>query len=272
MFRLVAVLLSLLLFAGSAVAAVTDPEQELKEVGVTPKLGTQINLDATFQDEDGNPVTLRSLVLPNRPIVIVPAYYSCPRLCGLLLNGVTTLLSEISLKLGEDFSVVTVSFNPDDTVERAKNNAVGFREKIIGSNAPGQEWHFLIGAKETTAELMSSLGFKFQKDGEEYSHTAAIFVLTPDGVLSQFFAGISFAPNVVRYGLVDASKGAIGSAIDQVFLFCFNYDHIAGKYVWAAFGIMRLGGVVTLAFLAFLIYRLYQAERARRRNEVSSHV
>ncbi len=248
-------------------AAITDPEQGLKEVGVVPSLGQQVDLNAEFIDEHGHSVTLAALMVPGRPMIIVPAYYSCPRLCGLLLNGVVELLSQISLQLGTDFSIVTVSFNPEDTVERAAANAQGFRAKLTGQNAPGAGWHFLLGSKENTSALMKSLGFQYQKDGEEFSHTAAIFLLTPNGVISQFFAGISFRPNDVRYGLIDASRGAIGSAIDQVFLFCFNYDHIAGKYVWAAFGIMRLGGILTLSFLGFLIYRLYQAERSRKTKE-----
>lgn len=250
-------------------AAITDPEQGLKEVGIVPMLGHQVDLNAQFTDEHGGAVTLSSLMIPNRPMIIVPAYYSCPRLCGLLLSGVTTLLSEISLKLGKDFSVVTVSFNPEDTVERASTKAQEFRSKITGQNAPGDPWHFLIGTKENTGALMKSLGFQYQKDGEEFAHTAAIFVLTPNGVISQFFAGISFKANYIRYGLVDASQGAIGSAIDQVFLFCFNYDHIAGKYVWAAFGIMRLGGILTLSLIVFLIYRLYRAEKSRKIEEAA---
>lgn len=273
MLRLFLVLLAALapFYVGPAHAAITDPEQELKEVGIVPMLGGRIDLAAQFVDDNGAQTTLGSLMVPGRPLIVVPAYYSCPRLCGLLLSGVTTLLSEISLNLGADFTVATVSFNPEDTAAKAALKAGEFRGRLTGANAErAKNWHFLIGSKENTGALMRSLGFQYQKDGEEFSHTAAIFLITPAGQISQFFAGITFRPNDVRYGLVDASHGTIGSMIDQVFLFCFNYDHIAGKYVWAAFGVMRIGGILTLSFLAFMIYRLYTAEKSRKAETIRS--
>ena len=248
-------------------AAITDPEVQLKEVGITSMLGNRIDLSAAFINEHGEAVTLGSLIIPGRPLIVVPAYYTCPRLCGLLLKGVTGLLSDLTLKLGTEFSVVTVSFNPEDTTERARTKAAEFRAQVTGLNGQNgvvDNWHFLIGTKENSGALMKSLGFHFKKDEQEYSHTAAIFAITPTGAISQFFAGISFQAKDVRYGLIEASQGAIGSVIDQVFLFCFNYDHIAGKYVWAAFGVMRTGGVITLLLLSYLIYRLYKTEKSRK--------
>ena len=119
-----------------------------------------------------------------------------------------------------------------------------------------------LGEAQVTAGLMDKLGFQVKPDGEaDFSHTAAIFFITPRGEISQFFAGIEFDPKSARMALVEASQGAIGGLLDQVFLFCFRYDHMHGRYVWVSFSIMRIGGLLTLSFLSLLIYRLWRKER-----------
>lgn len=245
-------------------SALEDPQAGLAEVGIKAELGRKIDLSLKFTNENGQPVALRDLVLPNRPLVIVPAYYGCPRLCGLLLNGVSELLNSLTLSLGSDFSVATVSFNPRNTAADANQRAAEFRGKLTAAGANKSAWSFLVGAPDNINALMHSLGFQYQPDGEEFAHTAAIFLITPSGELSQYFAGISFDGAVVRRALVDASQGSIGTFVDQVFLFCFRYDHLQGKYVWAAVGAQRIGGAITLSFLVWLIYRLWSRERRQR--------
>lgn len=255
------------LFPGIALrsaAALEDPKTGLAEVGVKAELGKKIDLGLRFTDDSGREVTLKELFLPNRPLIIVPAYYGCPRLCGLLLNGVSDLLNQIELVLGSDFTVATVSFNPRNTAEDAAKIAEEFRAKLTKGQESSKSWHFLAGTKENIDPLMHSLGFQYQPDGEDFSHTAAIFLITPSGELSQYMAGISFDGGVVRRALVEASAGSIGTLMDQVFLFCFRYDHLQGKYVWAALGAQRIGGVLTLSFLVWLIYRLWARERRTR--------
>ena len=248
----------------SVALAVEDPKAGLAEVGVKAELGKKIDLALQFIDEDGKAVALRDLMRPQRPLIIVPAYYGCPRLCGLLLTGVSELLNSLALTLGKDFTVATVSFNPRNVPADAKEQAVDFRTKLTNAEGDAGSWHFLVGSSESINPLMHSLGFQYQPDGEDFSHTAAIFLITPFGELSQYFAGIAFDSSVVRRALVEASQGSIGTLMDQVFLFCFRYDHLQGKYVWAAVGAQRVGGLLTLSFLVWLIYRLWSRERRQR--------
>ena len=242
--------------------AVEDPASGLAKVGVQAQLGSKLDLSLKFTDERGQTRTLREFFIPQRPIIIAPVYYGCPRLCGLLFNGVTELINKQTLNLGSDYSVLAVSFDPKDKVSNALAHAEKFRGQLTKAGINPEKWHFLIGEQSSIDGVMKSIGFNYEADGADYSHTAAIFFITPNGELSQFLAGISFDPEVVRRSLVEASQGAIGSVIDQVFLFCFRYDHLQGKYVWAAFGIMRLGGLLTLLFLALLIYRLWRKDRS----------
>lgn len=240
--------------------ALSEPEADLAQVGVVNHLGQKIDLNAQFTDSRGQATTIGSLVRKDRPAIIVPAYYQCPRLCGLVLEGVKKLLNSINLTLGKDFTVITVSFDETDTAETALNRE-GFIKGGLASGVDASGWHFLFGSKENVSQLMETLGFRYKRDGDDFSHSAAIFFVTPQGEVSQYFAGIDFDPKSTRAALVDASRGTIGTVFDQVFLFCFRYDHMQGKYVWVAFNIMRTGGLLTLSFLAILIYRLWRRER-----------
>ena len=256
--------IAIILCSPVAVLSLESPGSELSKVGIHATLGTKLDLSLPFTDSDGKAVTLRELVPKNRPAVIIPAYYDCPRLCGMLQSGVSELLNKIELNLGPDFTVISASFNPEDTVAKAAERAKQFRTSLTKSGIDTNAWHFLIGSQSSIDGLMQRLGFEYQKDDGEYAHTAAIFMVTPNGELSQYLAGITFDPSTARYALVEASQGNIGTALDQVFLFCFRYDHLQGKYLWAAFSVMRLGGFLTLSFLAFLIYRLWYGERRSR--------
>jgi protein SCO1/2 len=64
--------------------------------------------------------------------------------------------------------------------------------------------------------------------------------------------------------LVEASQNRIGSAIDQVLLFCFHYDPTAGRYGAAVMNFVRAGGVLTVIGLLVFYVALMRGERRRR--------
>lgn len=239
------------------------PGDELRESGLTTQLGTQVDLSASFTDSSGELRTLSEFVSEDKPLIIVPAYYDCPRLCGLLLSGVTKTLNEVDLELGTDYQVATVSFNHKDTPQKAASRRKTYHEKYKGKGDPDTGWHFLVGEEGIVKQLMSQIGFQYFEDKGEFAHTAALMVLTADGVLSQYFTGITFSPWDVKLALVEASKKKIGTAIDHVLLYCFRFDPTKGKYTWAAFGVMRAGGVLTLLFLVSLIGYFVRKERLK---------
>ena len=241
--------------------ALDDPDTQLQKVGVTTKLGTPVDLGLQFTDSQGKSVALRDLIPHDRPAIIIPAYFGCPRLCGLVQAGVATLVNTVSFSLGKDYSIITVSFDPDDQPDDAASAAKKYQAMLSKEGIDPKAWHFVVGQEPNIEKLMGQLGFGYAKDGDEYAHTAAIFLITPDGTISQYLAGITFEPNTARHALVEASKGSIGGPLDQAFLFCFRYDHLTGKYVWFANDFMRVGGILTLSFLALLIYRLWYKER-----------
>jgi protein SCO1/2 len=264
------------LFCGFApsLEAIERPENVLnQQVGIFTKLGTQVNLEARFTDTSGRTASLREFSPPGKPILIAPVYYKCPRLCGLLLDGVYTLLNEIPLQISKDFSVLVVGFDPTETPADASAVMAKFNARLKGDAAlHASEIKFLVGDEASTAQLMSELGFKFMKDGKDFAHSAAVMILTPGGEISQYFTGISFPSWDVRLSLVEASRGNIGTAIDHLLLYCFRFDPLQGKYTWAVVGVLRVGGVLTLLGLAFVYYIFAFRKMRSKRAKVNSEI
>ncbi len=242
--------------------AIERPEEVLnKEVGVYTQLGTKVDLNRMFTDRFGERKALRGFALPDKPILIVPVYYKCPRMCGLILDGVVNLLNQMTLQLGGDFSVLAVSFDPLETASDAQGAWVKFNERLNADAARGREaFRFLVGSDDDVARLMEELGFKYLREGKDFAHSAAVMILTPTGEISQYFTGIQFSPWDVRLALIEASKGKVGSAMDHFLLYCFRFDPLQGKYTWAVEGVLRVGGALTLLGLG-LVYFFFARKR-----------
>ena len=71
----------------------------------------------------------------------------------------------------------------------------------------------------------------------------------------------------VRLGLVDASAGKIGTPIDHVLLFCYQYDPTPATYSASILKIIRLGGVLTILCIVggILIFRRRDAAQISNR-------
>jgi protein SCO1/2 len=257
----------LLVALGSSTApcgAIERPGEVLdKEVGVFTELGKKVDLSQRFTNVAGETRALRDFAVAGKPIVIAPVYYKCPRLCGLLLDGVYNLLNEIPLKLSADFSVLVVGFDPNETSEDAAKVMNKFNAKLIGDPATRTAAiQYVVGGQEQVRALMGDLGFKYMRDGEDFAHSAALMILTPTGEISQYFTGIMFSPWDAKLALVEASKGEIGTAIDHLLLYCFRFDPLQGRYTWAVIGLLRVGGALTLIGLA-MVYFFFARKRRR---------
>jgi protein SCO1/2 len=256
--------------AASVSWAIERPGEVLeRDVGVFTELGTKVDLTREFTNVHGETRQLKDFAVSGKPIIIAPVYYKCPRLCGLLLDGVYNLLNEIPLQLSADFSVLVVGFDPRETPGDAVTVMNKFNAKLIGDPATRTAAiQYVTGGEEQVRGLMGELGFKYMRDGEDFAHSAALMILTPTGEISQYFTGIMFSPWDVRLALVEASKGGIGTAIDHLLLYCFRFDPLQGKYTWAVVGLLRIGGALTLIGLA-AVYFFFARKRRQRTADAS---
>jgi protein SCO1/2 len=128
-------------------------------------------------------------------------------------------------------------------------------------------WHFLTGRKESITAATNAANFHFNFDAKNnfFAHASGLLLLTPDGHISRYFYGVEFPARDIRLGLVDASAGKIGTPVDHVLLYCFQYDPSTARYSATILGIVRLGGVLTIATMitAFLIFRRREHRAAR---------
>lgn len=262
-----------LVFLGTVPARAQDGlPPTLREVRFDQRLNAQVPLDLAFRDETGAAVHLRDYCA-GKPVILVLAYYKCPMLCTEVLNGLVRGLLDVPFNVGDEFRVVTVSFDPREQPDLAAAKKKTYLERYRRAGAE-QGWHFLTGAEPEIRQLTEAVGFHYVYDAkhDQYAHRAGILILTPEGRISRYFYGIRFSPRDLRLGLVEASANRIGSPVEQVLLFCFHYDPAEGKYGVAVMNFVRLGGVATLLALGTLLVVLKRQEWRRARLDAKTPV
>jgi protein SCO1 len=228
----------------------------LKAVNIEQRLGEQVPLDVTLRDEAGRAVQLSEYFKRGRPVVLSLVYYECPMLCNQILNGLVGTLDAVSFTPGREFEIVTVSFDPRETPELAARKKETYVKRYRREGAESG-WHFLTGDEAEVRRLAQAVGFGYVWDerSEQFAHSSAIMVATPEGKLSHYFYGIDYDPRALRLSLVEASSSKIGSPVDRLVLYCYHYDPTTGKYGPVIMNILRAAGVLTvLAVLALVLF------------------
>ncbi len=237
----------------------------LNQVGIDQHLSQQVPLDLDFVDEHGRPVQLRQY-FGQKPVILTMVYYTCPMLCSQVLSGVTVALNGMpGFSVGREFNVVTVSFDPRDTPQAALENKERYLKRYHRSGSE-EGWHFLVGKKDQIEALAQALGFRYawDQDNQQYAHASGIMLLTPEGRIAQYYYGIEYPPHNIRLGIVEASKGKVGTIVDQVLLYCYHYDPRQGKYGLVIFNVLRLSALATVLVLGGLILVMFRRERSGR--------
>jgi protein SCO1 len=233
----------------------------LKGINFEQRLGSQIPLDATFLDENGKTVQLGSY-FGKKPVVLILAYYRCPMLCTLVMDGAARAFKQLSFDLGNQFDAVTVSFDPRDTPADSKTEQAKYIQ-VYGHPDAVKSWHFLTGQEAQIKRLTDAVGFHYAYDPRtgQYVHTAGIVVITPAGKVAQYFYGVTFDPQFLRLALVQSSKDKIGSVVDQVLLYCCTYNPDTGRYEATIGRVLQIAGALTILFLGGGLFLLHRATK-----------
>jgi protein SCO1/2 len=244
---------------GIASSAVPAP---LREIGFDQRIGDLAPLDASFVDESGRTIRLGEY-FGARPVVLVFAYYDCPMLCTLVINGLSSALNVLSLTPGRDFEIVTISFNPHDTPATASAKKAVYLERYrrAGANAA---WHFLTGDRPAIDAVTKAAGFRYAWDEQtkQFAHPTGVMVLTPDGRFARYLFGIEYGPRDLRFAIVEASAGKVGTPADALLLYCYHYDPMTGRYGLAVMRTVRIAGAGTVFALAAFIVVMLRRERS----------
>jgi protein SCO1 len=236
--------------------------QVAAHAGLEQKLNSSVPLHARFRDEHGANVELGRF-FTRKPVILALAYYQCPNLCTLVLNGILQTGQELKLDAGKDYQIVVVSFDPREQPALAAAKKETYVERYGRADA-ADGWHFLVGDKNAIAQLVNSVGYRFAYDEttRQFAHPSTIIVLTPEGKISRYFPGIEYPPRDVRLALVDASRERVGSLADRVFLLCFHYNPQTGKYGLLITRVMQVAGIGSaLALAAYIALNVCRERR-----------
>ncbi|MEM7494584.1 MAG: SCO family protein [Myxococcota bacterium] len=270
-------LFSLLFFCTAPTLAAQEPEsgslmvpRKLRGARINDdRIGRSIPLDVRLTDHNGNPVTLGGYFSAGkRPVILTLGYYRCPMLCDLVLNGLLDAIKAMPLRLGQDYTVLSVSIHPKESVDLAGKKRAAY-VRAIGQemDVASADWRFHVGDEAQVKRLADAVGFGYRWDprSRQFAHGAGIFVLDPRGKLNRVLYGVEFAPRQLKLALVEASQGKVGTLFDRVLLSCFHYDPDSHRYGVAIFGVTRLVGVATVLILAGVLAWLWRRERAPRK-------
>jgi len=250
-----------LLLAGTSFAE--NIPMELEGVGVDEHLGSTIDLNSTFKDENGSTVQLKKYFNGIKPVLFFLVYYDCPNLCTFVLSATVDSIKNLSLTSGQDFEVVALSIDARERSDLAKMKLQAY---LKAYDRPGGNngWHFLVGEQSEITKISNQIGFKYKWDKEQnqFAHTSAMFILTGEGKISRYFYGISYPPQDMKVAILEAGHGRIGTIADKILLFCYHYDASTKKYVLMASRIMSVGGAITVLFLGGYLAMNWRKERA----------
>lgn len=249
---------------GTRIAAVEPRLDLLKQVGIDQHLNAQISPDLMFRDESGREIRLGDY-FGRRPLILSLVYYGCPQLCTTVLNELSVSLNVLPTSVGDEFDILTISFDPAETPGLAMKKKAEYLRTYRRPMAP-QGWHFLTGDKASIEQLTRTVGFRYLPDPQfpgQFIHAGGLVILTPSGKVSRYFFGINYAPKDLRLALAEAKEEKAGTLSDAILLFCFHYDPHSGKYTLAILNFLKVGAVLTLIGLGTFWLLSIRQERRR---------
>ncbi len=256
---------------GAPAVKAGEVPKELDGIGIEDKHGATLPRDVRLTGTDGRSFVLGEYMDGERPLILVLAYYGCPMLCSLVLNGTMSGVKGLEEVAGKDYRVLVVSFDPRDQLEIAREKRKNYVESFGRPLTPidGSElaaFEFAIGDEAEVERLATTVGFRYRWDAaqDQYAHAAGIFIITPKGVLSQTLTGIEYPPQELSTALKEATREEWHSPLKSVLLYCFQFNPHTGKYSLVAGRALRVAAGVTVMGLLFFVVRMFRADRRKK--------
>jgi len=248
----IAIAFSFLIFANAAPNSLSD--EQLLQIKFDQKLNSQVSPDLLFRDETGKQIRLGDY-FGKRPSVLILGYFGCPMLCTLVLNGAVSSFQDLKWTAGENFDVIYVSIDPNETPQLAAEKKKAYVRSYGRGKADG--WHFLTGDKNAIQKLADEVGFHFAWDPaiKQFAHPSGLVILTPDGKVSHYIFGVTYSAEDLNSALRDAGANKTGSPVGQFILLCFHYSPLTGKYGNLIMIAVRVSGIAMMIVLGAIIFK-----------------
>lgn len=253
-FGLVIAVVSLLILPYSTTAQINNQKpRQLDDVKVEEQLGDQIPLNLSFANAEGDSIKLKELFTDGKPVLLNPVYYECPQLCSMIKEAIFKGVKDLKWSPGNEYNIVTFSFDHTEQPDLAAKTKKRFLNRLDRQGAENG-WHFLTGDKENIQKLTQAIGFNMKRlENGQYAHGAAIVFLSPNGVITRYLYGLKYDEFDLRNALYDAADGDVGSAAEQVLLYCYQYDADSNSYVPVAWRFMQVGGFASALILGIFL-------------------
>lgn len=251
-----------------ALAGESTIDPALMQIEESKYLGSPINEAYRLVDVEGKEFTLGDMM--GKPLILLFSYYGCDGTCPTLNTNLKQVLSKIErFKIGQDYRVLTVSFDKNDTVKKM----VDFAEQIVIPEQMREGWrHAIVKRKETDIDnLTASFGYNYfwSKADQVFLHPNVLILITPEGRIARYIYGTAIDKDTLELALIDADWNRISNSsnvIDILTGVCYSYNFQEGKYtlnysLFVGVGSLLFG--ISLVFFSILIFYLKRKKLRR---------
>jgi len=223
------------------------------EIGIDEQLNDTIPRGIELTNDEGEEVILNDLI--DKPTVISFVYYRCPGLCSPLMDGIAEVIDRADMKIGEDYQVFTISFDPSEYTELAAQKKINYLTSMERKEAAREGWRFFTADSGNIARLTDAMGFRYKRTGKDFLHSASLMVVSPNGKITRYLNGTYFLPFEFKMAIIEASKGQSGPTINKILQYCYSYDPAGQQYV---LNITKVAGgiIMLIALVLFLVLAL----------------
>ena len=226
-----------LLVSGPALAAIkanrpieSTVDPQLFSIDEKLFLGAKLDGGIRLVDSQGDAFRLSDKL--GKPLILVLSYYQCDGTCSVVNQDLIRLLSEIKrVRVGEDFQVLTLSFDKNDTPE----TLAAFAKSINLPSAMEEGWTLAtFGDAEAIERFTAALGFKFFWSPRDriFFHPGIYVVLTAEGRVARFLYALNVESKDVALAITEAEGNKISAsrAFEYAISLCYSYNFQEGRY------------------------------------------
>jgi len=233
-------------------------------LGFDERLGSVVDLAATFRDEGGASLSLGDFA--GRPVILLLGYYRCKDLCNTLFVGTATAFRDLKGLPGKDWQAISVSINPTEGPEDAREKK-RLSLAVVGSAFPPEGWRFLVGGQDMIDRLTESVGFEYRRVGEDFDHPLGLVVLSPEGKIVRYILGPDILPVDLSMAVMEASSGLVRPTVAKLLRLCLSYDPNKKQF---GFDFLRVTGIATTILVIGLAIVLAVSGGRRRRARIGT--
>ena len=229
--------------------------------GIVEKTGNILPGDVNLLNEDSVLVSFGDLI--TMPTLLSFVYYKCPGLCSPVMDGIAEVIDKSDLVLGVDYQVITISIDYNDGIGLARSKKNNYL-KNIESPLAGRFWQFYVADSMAVKKLTDAAGWEFKRQGDQFVHSAATIMVSPQRMISQYFYGTFILPMHFHLAVTDAKNEKASASRLKDLKYCYNYTparNLPFRLIVTSGGI----GILVLAVFLFIYLSLGTHNRKTRR-------